>query len=105
MAGDGGSGAWQGMAAYGWCCVYIGIQAAWRQGGTVYQRNKDMLVYDIRYTNTVYNRHHQSFATPGCVYRVRVRACVRYIIILLYYYIIIFIYTQYIQYTQYTQQW
>lgn len=61
----------------------------------------------VRYANTVYNRHHQSFATPGCVYRVRVRACAcvillyyYIIIILLYYYIIIFIYTQYIQYTQ-----
>ena len=54
-----------------------------------------ILVYDIRYTNTVYNRHRQSFATPGCVYRVRVRACVILlyyynIIILLYYYIYIY---------------
>ena len=111
--------AWQGMAVYGWCCVYIGIQIAWRQRGTVYRRYRDgtagrSTVYQcnkvytcVRYANTVYNRHHQSLATPGCVYRVRARACVILlyyynIIILLYYYIIIFIYTQYIQYTQYT---
>ena len=56
----------------------------------------------VRYANTVYNRHHQSFATPGCVYRVRacVRACVRalyyYIIILLYYYNIIILLYLYI---------
>ena len=42
-------------------------------------------IYYVRYTNTVYNRHHQSFATPGCVYRVRACACV----CALYYYIII----------------
>ena len=46
----------------------------------------------VRYANTVYNRHHQSFATPGCVYRVRVRACV----ILLYYYNIIILLYLYI---------
>ena len=57
---------------------------------------KGILVYDIRHANTVYNRHHQSFATPGCVYRVRARACVRYIIILLYYYNIIILLYLYI---------
>lgn len=51
---------------------------------------RGILVYDIRYTNTVYNRHHQSFETPGCVYRVR--ACV----ILLYYYNIIILLYLYI---------
>lgn len=66
-----------------------GIQTA-RQGMAVgaaryTNATRSIPVYDIRYTNTVYNRHHQSFATPGCVYRVCacVRACVRYIIILL----------------------
>lgn len=78
---------------------YISIQAAWRQDSTVYQRNSGYTC--VWYANTVYTRHHQSFATPGCVYRACVRACV----ILLYYYIIIFIYTQYIQYIKYTQQW
>ena len=92
-----------GMAVYGWCCVYIGISvygqhggsAARQEGSTVYQCNNGYTC--VRYTNTVYNRHHQSFATPGCVYRacVRVRACVILlyyynIIILLYYYIYIY---------------
>ena len=98
------------MAVYGWYCVYIGMLIAWRQRGTAYRRCRTARQEGrgyacVRYVNTVYNRHHQSqsFATPGCVYRVRVRALYYYIIIiLLYYYIIIFIYTQYIQYTQYT---
>ena len=97
--------AWQDMAVYGWCCVYIGILIAWRQrgtvyrrcrtapqeGSTVYQRNKGYTC--VRYANTVYNRHHQSFATPGCVYRVRACVILLYyynIIILLYYYIYIY---------------
>lgn len=51
---------------------------------SVYRRGDRAARYTcVRYTNTVYNRHHQSFATPGCVYRVRVRVRA------LYYYIII----------------
>ena len=91
------SGEWQGMAVYGWCCVYIGIQIAWRQSRTEARytnATRCILVYDIRYANTVYTRHRQTFATPGCVYRVR--ACVRYIIILLYYYNIIILLYLYI---------
>ena len=57
-------------------------------------------VYYVRYTNTVYTRHHHRFATPGCVYRacVRVRACVcvRACVILLYYYNIIILLYLYI---------
>lgn len=44
-------------------------------------------------TNTGQPVHHQSFATPGCVYHVRVRACA---CILLYYYNIIILLYLYI---------
>ena len=51
------------------------------------------MIYDIQtqYTTAIARSHHQSFATPGCVYRVCVRALYYYnIIILLYYYIYIY---------------
>ena len=60
-----------------------------------------ILVYDMRtqYTPAITRASQRPGACIACV-----RACVRYIIILLYYYnIIIFIYTQYTQYIQYTQ--
>ena len=99
--------AWQGMAVYGWCCVYISIQAAWRQGGTVYSRcrngtagkearytnaTRGIPVYDMRtqYTPAITRTSQRPGACIACV-----RACVRalyyyIIIILLYYYIYIY---------------
>ena len=93
------SGAWENVR---YIPVDNGIQQHGEHGGIwfvlcVYRytnATSGILVYDMRYANTVYNRHHQSFATPGCVYRVR--ACVRYIIILLYYYNIIILLYYYI---------
>ena len=66
----------------------------------------------MEYTRVRYTIYKHSIQPPSPelrnarvrVSRVRARVCVRYIIILLYYYnIIIFIYTQYTQYIQYTQ--
>ena len=75
--------------------------AGQQEGSTVYQCNKwytcvRYAIYDIQtqYTTAITRSHHQSFATPGCVYRVC--ACVRYIIILLYYYNIIILLYLYI---------
>ena len=99
MAGHGGI--WLALCVY----QYTVSMAAGQHG----RKEGDILVYDIRYTNTVYNRHHQIPPPELRNARVRVsrvRVCALYyyiIIILLYYYIIIFIYTQYIQYIQYTK--
>ena len=89
-----------GHAVYGWCCVYIGVQAAWRQGSTVYRRGKKarytnatmgILVYDIQtqYTTAITRASQRPAACIACV-----RACVR--VILLYYYNIIILLYLYI---------
>ena len=89
--------AWQDMAVYGWCCVYIGILIAWRQRGTVYRRcrtapQEGSTVYQRNkgYTCVRYTICEHSIQPPLPELRnarVRVsRACV----ILLYYYIYIY---------------
>ena len=71
--------AWQDMAVYGWCRVYIGAgQHSRKEGG--------ILVYDMRtqYTPAITRASQRPGACIACV-----RACVRACVILLYYYIII----------------
>ena len=54
---------------------------AWRSiGHTVYNRTPQ---YTAAHNEHGATRHHQGFATPGCVYRVRARACVYYYIIII----------------------
>ena len=93
MTGHGGSGEWQGMAVYGWCCVYIVdcMAAEWNgiQSGQERHSRKEarytnatmgILVYDMRtqYTPAI---ARASQRPDACI--ARARALYYYIIILL----------------------
>ena len=99
MAGHGGI--WLVLRVYRYTARHGDRAARYTVGAGQHSRKeardtnatRSILVYDIRHANTVHNRHHQSFATPGCVYRVRACVILLYyynIIILLYYYIYIY---------------
>lgn len=94
----GGSRVWQGMAVYGWCCVYISISVYGQHGGRAWRytnATRGILVYDIQtqYTPAI---TIASQRPDACIAYARACVCVRYIIILLYYYNIIILLYLYI---------